>query len=87
VKIRAGSLFYNPRSRIGAYRAGFGLTEAFKINAGGVRGPERSGQEPFSSALHSAGCPCTGCTQEVAVSHLQEAGTPVQSQRIQFHQD
>ena len=91
MKIRAGSLFYNPRSRIGAYRAGFGegaveLGSRTRCSRS-LENLSKTAKRRFSSTLHSPGHPCTGCTQEVAVSHLHEAGAPVQSQRIQFHQD
>jgi hypothetical protein len=82
VKIRAGSLFHNSASRIGAGRAAFGgMRSSERAMRGQSRLPERfSKLMQFSSGLHSRFHRCTACTQACSASRLQESSTWVHSQ-------
>ena len=73
VKIRAGSLFRTPMSRIGAEGAGFGAVGAVE-NLGQTDGTSQdSSRERFSSVLHKVDRTFTGCTQAPGVSRLRKA--------------
>jgi hypothetical protein len=96
VKIRSGSLFRTPRSRIQAEGAGFGETSGqWPVLGVSPRGGSQ-GQPgisllatdhwplatAFSSFLHRPDRGFTACAQGHSVCHLREAGLWVQSQIV-----